>query len=127
MESALRARLLAASAITAIVGQRVYWDERPQGGVLPDITLTLVTDIRAQHLKGFDMSEAVVQVDVRATSFAGKKALKEAVIAALVPSHTGNGVVFMRATDILARPANERTETQFIYRDAIDFRLRWKA
>lgn len=124
MEGALRARLVAAATSA---GSRVYWDDRPQGAALPAVVLSVISDIRAQHLKGFDMLEARVQADVLALSFADKKVLKEAVIAALAPAHLGNGVQFMRATEISAVPRNERTETQFIFRDAINFLIRWKA
>jgi hypothetical protein len=121
MEGALRARALA-GATGAVVGSRVYWDERPQGGVLPDVTMWIVSDIRAQHMKGFQgLQPTRVQVDVRAASFAQKKALKEAVIADLTPAHTGNGIRFDRATGVLARTLNERTGTQFIYRDGVEF------
>jgi hypothetical protein len=126
MEGALRARLLAAAPVTAKVGTRVYWDDRPQSSSLPAVLLTVISDIRDQTLKGFDMPEARVQADVLALSFADKKALKEAVIAALAPAEEINGIQFMRATDISAVPRNERTDTQFVFRDAIDFLIRWK-
>lgn len=125
MEGALRARLLAASAVTNIVSQRIYWDDRPQSEPLPAVVLSTPSDVRPQHLKGFDLPETLVQVDVLGTTFAQKKALKEAVIATLAPSHNGNGIQFQRASDIAARPLNERTETQFVFRDAIDFLMRW--
>lgn len=127
MEGALRARLLAATPVTSLVAQRVYWDDRPQGSPLPAVLLTVISDLRSQTLSDFDMREARVQVDVFGTTFAQKKALKEAVIAALAPASLINDVQFMRASDISAVPRNERTETQFVFRDAIDFLIRWKA
>lgn len=126
MEGALRARLLAAASVTAIAEQHVYWDERPQGGALPDVTLLLVVDNRAQHFSGFQsLLDAWLQVDVRGLSFAQKKALKEAVIATLAPAHTGNGIKFERATEIRSHPANERTDTQFIFRDIVEMTLHY--
>jgi hypothetical protein len=117
MEGALRARLLAAVP-------RVYWDERPQDSVLPDVTLLLAADSRDQHMEGFqELQPARVQADVRGRSFAEKKTLKEAVIAILGIPHTGNGISFSAATEIMAHTANERTETQFIFRDIIDFTI----
>lgn len=128
MEGALRARLLAATPVTALVGQRLYWDERPQGGQLPDVTLLLVVDNRDQHFEGFQsLQSAWLQVDVRGTSFAQKKALKEAVIAALAPADTSNGIRFERATEIRSHPANERTETQFIFRDIVEMTIHHSA
>lgn len=124
MEAALRARLLA--AVSALVGSRVYWEERPQGSALPAITLLLVVDERDQHMGGFhDLKKALLQVDVWATSFASKKAIKEAVIAALAPAHSGNGVTFRGAVNIRSRPANERLETQLVYREIIEMDLHY--
>lgn len=123
MEGALRARLVDAATPA---GSCVYWDDRPQNSDLPAILLTVISDLRPQTLNDWDMLEVRVQVDVLAKTFAGKKTLKEAVIAALAPADLGNGIQFMRATDITAVPRNERTETQFIFRDAIDFLIRWK-
>lgn len=126
MEAVLRARLIAAVSVSALVGTRIYWDDRPQSSALPAILLTVISDIRGQLLGGWDMLEARVQADVLALSFAEKKALKEAVIEVLAPAYSGNGIQFMRATEIAAVPRNERTETQYIFRDAIDFLIRWK-
>lgn len=126
MEGALRARLLAAAPVTALVGQRVYWEDRPQTAALPAITLHVISDERDQHLGGFQtVKDALLQVDVWAASFASKKAIKEAVIAALAPAQTGSGIRFQAATNITARPANERTETQYIFRDIIELRIHY--
>lgn len=122
MEAALRARLLDLAA----VGGRVYWDERPQGSALPALTLSIVNDRRPENLKGFDVPETLVQVDVWAANFADKRSIREAVIAVLSPPATVGGIEFMRATEINSRGLNERTETAFIFRDAIDFLFRWK-
>ncbi|MES2902825.1 MAG: DUF3168 domain-containing protein [Pseudomonadota bacterium] len=121
MEGALRARLLAAAPVNALVAGRVYWEDRPQGSVLPDITLTPIDDARPQTMDGFQSFRPTqVQIDVRATTFSQKKALTEAVIAAVTPRETSNGIRFDRAADIRPRSLNERTDTQFIYRTAID-------
>lgn len=126
MEGALRARLLAAGAVTALVSTRIYWEDRPQSAALPAIVLSLIVDDRDQHLGGFQtVRDALLQVDVLATSFASKKAIKEAVITALAPAQTGNGIRFQGATQITARPQNERTETQYVFRDIIEMKLHY--
>jgi hypothetical protein len=85
-EAALRARLTGASAVALMVGQRVSWEDRPQETALPAITLGFVLDPRDQHMGGFQsLRRALVQIDVWATTFSSKKAIKEAVIAALAP------------------------------------------
>lgn len=123
MEAALRARLIAAATLA---GSRIYWEDRPQAAALPAVLLSVISDNRDQHLQGFDMNSARVQVDVLALTYEDKKSLKEAVIAALAPAQLGNGIQFMRAVDISVVPRNERTETRFVFRDAIDFLFRWK-
>lgn len=121
MEGALRARILAAAPVTALVGQRVYWEDRPQAGALPDVTLNVITDERGQTFDGFQgLRGTNIQIDVRATTYAAKKALTEAVIAAVTPKAVSNGIKFGRASDIRTRSLNERTDTQFIHRTAID-------
>jgi len=128
MEGALRARLLAAAPVAALVGARIYWEDRPQGSVLPAITLSLPVDGRDQHMGGFQsVRDVQLQVDVWARSFAEKKALKEAVIAALTPAHTGNGIRFQAATRIDALSLNERVETQMIFRDMIRMALHFSS
>lgn len=121
METALRARLLAAPAVTALVDQRVYWVERPQGSQLEAITLQHVSDTRRTNFDGFDgMQPGYVQVDVWASSYAKGKAIKEAVIAALAPPAVQDGIRFTRA-DADARDLSERAETITIFRPSIDF------
>ncbi len=126
-EGALRARLTAAAPVTALVGQKIYWVDRPQSTALPAITLQMIDDNRAQHMGGFhSLQRAVVQVDVWASSYASGKAIKEAVIAALVPEVTANAVEFQRAF-VTARDISERTETQFIHRPSLDFTFHYSA
>ena len=127
-EGALRARLLAASPVTTLVGQRVYWVDRPQAAGLPAITLQIIDQERAQHMQGVQgLQSALVQIDGWAadieggpSGYAQGKALKEAIIAALLPEETSNGVKFGRAF-VRSRDLSERTETQFIHRPSMDF------
>lgn len=124
---ALKARLLAEPAVSTIVGNRVTWVDRPQGQALPAITLQVVDDERAQHMKGFQgLRRSVVQVDVWATGYRQAEAIKEAVIETLVPSGTALGVQFSRAF-VRARDLGERTEAQFIYRPSMDFTFFYSA
>lgn len=126
-ESALRARLLAAAPVTSLVEQRITWVNRPQGSALPAITLQIIDDDRAQHMAGFQgLQRVVVQLDIWATSYGQGKALKEAVIAALAPENTSNGIHFERAF-VRARDLSERTETQFIHRPSLDFTFHYSA
>ena len=118
---ALRARLIAAAPVTALVGQRVYWVDRPQASALPAITLQTISEARRQHMKGFDgLDVSRVQIDCWATSYAQAQALQEAAIAATIDEHAGNGIRFARAFIDSIRDLGERVETQFIHRASID-------
>jgi hypothetical protein len=120
-QGALRARLIAAASVTALVAQRVYWVDRPQASALPAITLQTISEARPQHLKGFDgLSASRVQIDCWAPSHIGSTQLADAVIAAVVPENTANGIHFDRAFIDSIRDLGERVETQFIHRASID-------
>lgn len=120
-QAAFRARLTGAGAITSLVSTRIYWVDRPQTSSLPAITLQTITDARPQHMKGNQVSrESMVQVDVWASTYASARTISEAVIAALVPENTANGVRFDRAFVDNIRDLGEQTETVFIHRTSID-------
>ncbi len=120
-QGALRARLLAAAPVTALVAQRVYWVERPQASALPAVTLQTISDTRPQHMTNFDgLDVARVQVDVWGLSYSQVKAIAESVINAVVAQATSNGIRFDRAFIDSIRDLGERTETQFIHRTSID-------
>jgi hypothetical protein len=131
-EGALRARLLSAAPVVALVAdwrdtKAIYWVDRPQASALPAITLQTIDDDRAQHMGGFQsMQRALVQVDIWAATYAAGKALKEAVIAALVPAASGNGIDFRRAF-VRGRDLSEQTETQFVHRPSLDFTFFYSA
>lgn len=123
-QGALRARLLAASPVTALVAQRIYWVDRPQAAALPAITLQSISEDRPQHFAGFDgLDVNRCQVDVWAASYAQVQQVKEAVIAALVPESTANGIHFARSFLDSIRDLGERTETMFIHRASIDLMI----
>lgn len=120
-QGALRARLIAAAPVTALVGTRVYWVERPQATSLPAITLQTISEDRRQHMAGFDgLDVSRVQIDCWATKHVGSTELAEAAIAALIPAATSNGVRFERAFIDSLRDLGEQAGTQFIHRASID-------
>ena len=123
---AMHARLLAAPAVTALVGQRVTWIDRPQASALPAITLQTITEDRPQHMGGFDgLRDVTVQVDIWATTYVETKAIMEAVIDALIPANIGNGINFARSFIDGIRDLGERVETAFIHRTSIDLKVHY--
>lgn len=134
METALRARLAAAAPIDALIWKSetgvpaIHWVERPQGGGLPAITLQVIPTPRVQSMEGFvGLQSTQVQIDVWAASYGQKKTLAEAVVAAVVPATTINGIRFERAfVERMGDRSATDTRTQgqdglpFIHRTEID-------
>lgn len=125
MEGAFRSRLLA-EPVATIIENRVYWVDRPQGKALPDVTLSVVSTVREEHMKGFQALQFVrVRADCRGATYAEAKALSEAVIAAAVPPATVNGINFRRASVIGPRDRGENTAAGFIHNKQIEFIVRF--
>lgn len=124
MESALRARLKNDAGVSAIVGTRVDWDERPQRSAYPAVVLEIAADPRPQHMAGFPGFRGTrVQINCFGTTALQKQTLREAVIAAAVPAATQDGVEFLHAfvNDVLSRSKN--TETSFVHHDIVDLTI----
>lgn len=67
------------------------------------------------------LDQANVQIDVWGTTYSQVRQIADAVIAALLPAQTGNGVKFSRAFIDSITDRGERVETQFIHRAQLDF------
>lgn len=128
-EAALRRRLLADGALSALVADRVFWRLRQQGSALPAVVLTLISDPRPQTLKGFQGNRgSLVQFDCWAdggkdgeeNTRAEVAALREAVIAALAGPFAQDGVQFSRSMFDPVRDLGEATDTGFVHRDSFD-------
>ena len=83
--AATRTRLLAVSAVTDLVGTRVYWEALPQGATLPAIVLELNTsECIDRHLAGTGvLFESSVNVYCYADTHTASVALGDAVYTAL--------------------------------------------
>lgn len=128
LEPAVAARLLAAPDVTSIAGQRIGWLQRL---ATPCVSLTIVSDPRPQHYRGFQrVRQTDIQADCWADNPGAAAALREAVIAALVPAATRNGVTFQRGRVENIRHGAEREPAgsagrpdAVLYRESIDFIL----
>lgn len=124
MQSALRARLLAAAPVTALVGTRIDWDKRPQANVLPAIVLEFVTEDRDQHMAGFQATrQPLVRVHCWASKAADAHNLAEYVTAALVPAATQSGVRFLRSFATLRSMPPEDTDNGLVHRQIVELRI----
>lgn len=121
-QSGVRARLLANSTVSGIVGSRVDWVTRPQKAALPAISLQTVSDPRPDHLKGVDGARATrVQCDCWAVTYASAMTLARAAIAALQPPATISGKKFGNARVDAQRDLGENiADGSFIHRQSVD-------
>lgn len=127
LQGALRARAVASAALNVIVAGRVYSVTRPQNTPLPAITFQRISDPRPQHLKGFnELRDTRVQFDCWGNTSVQVSQMAEALIAALVPEQTGNGIVFNRAIVDSVNDGGETVGTGFVYRVRIDLIFWWQ-
>jgi len=102
MEEAIVAKLLATSALTVLVGQRIHWDQRPQGSSLPAITIFVVDGAPLYTDEGSaGLRRMLIQIDCWAKNDGGvsgstkAKLVAREVIAALSSvSMTQSGIEF---------------------------------
>jgi hypothetical protein len=120
-EAALRGRLRSDAGVAALAGDRIEWSVRPQGSPLPAVTLLMIAETVDQTLEDFQERQfARVQVDVRAETRSEAVALRKAVIAAVAPAGTFDGVNFGRATFDPVTDRGSNSETGFVHRDSFD-------
>lgn len=129
MEEALIARLLATTGVTALVSTRIYWVERPQAKALPSITLQVISPGRSYTFGGADgTADPRVQVDCWGRSYSEAKAVSRAVIDALEPPASQDGIEFHKgfldaASD---EPVEDLPGGGKVYRVSMDFFLWWR-
>lgn len=126
MEEALVARLVAATAITALVGQRVSWFERQRGDALPALTLTKVSPGRDYAHDGADGCDGPrVQIDCWANTDSHALALRNALIAEMEQGAVVGGVTFHPAQLELESWVGEETVDggERLFRAILDFQF----
>jgi hypothetical protein len=101
MEEALTKHLLASTAVTAMVGDRITWDERPQGDSLPSLVLQVIDGAPEYSDEGSArLTTLRVQIDCWATHADGAnggtiaKQLGRAVAEALPVAMMIDGIDF---------------------------------
>lgn len=121
-QGGIRARLLAAAPVAAIVGTRVDWMTRPQKSALPAVTLQTASDARPEHLKGPDGARSTrVQIDCWAATYSAALTLARAIIAALQEPATISGKKFGNARVDSQRDLGETvSDGSFVHRQSMD-------
>src|SRR3546814_10766144 len=113
MDKALRDRLIADPAISAIVGTRVYWIDRPQSAsALPAIVLQKVSPGRTYTTKGATTLQGTrVQFDLFGLDYRDIAPLYEALLAEMEQPETVAGINFG-----MARSEETTSELQSLMR-----------
>src|SRR4051812_39144976 len=97
-EEDLRSRAADDPAVKALVGKAsIAWGDRPQASALPGITFELIGGAREQHMQGFQALQRVpVQASVWSRDRLDARDVREALIAAVVPTGTTGATAFRR-------------------------------
>tara|TARA_R110002020_G_scaffold131911_1_gene294787 strand:- start:2772 stop:3155 length:384 start_codon:yes stop_codon:yes gene_type:complete len=126
MEDELVDLLMAAPAVSALIGARVYWGERPQGGDLPAIVLHLVGGGEGATLSGGDGLEICrVQVDAWSATPRGSIDLRRAITRTL-QGYAGGGFRGIFEDGRRMDRAGGTNEEQRPWRASVDFVTNWK-
>ncbi len=78
----VRTELVAASAVTALVGERIYPGKAPQGAAAPYVVVTTISDVPESSFTGTtdeELRDARVQVDSYAAGYLDAHAVAKAV------------------------------------------------
>lgn len=124
MERALRTRMKADAAITAIVGSHVHWKRRPERSPYPSLVLTLVnSDYTQSHdgLTGFRPS--LVRFSCFAEDLSTAVALRGAVIDVILQPAIVDGTEFLVAQGVSTRSRQNDTDAGVIDQEIVEATL----
>jgi hypothetical protein len=129
MEEVLANLLLAHAPIPAIVGNKVFWDELPQGLEHPSIVMFLISAPRGHTYTGVDqLHRDRVQFDCRAATADQRRLLAEALDARLGGfKGTFEGVTFQGAFNQGRRGRSEKDGATGSFTASIDYLIVWSA
>lgn len=97
-EEDLLARIRADGGLTALVGARSHWGERPRGGALPAVVLHLISPDRAYaHGGAVGLAGERVQFDCLGETLAAALGVARALPASLEPLEVVGGTSFKAA------------------------------
>lgn len=126
MEELLREALLANTALTALVGQRVTWLDRPQGSALPAVTLQIAAGARSYTMSGpVGLIAFVIQVDVWGGTYKSMKQVSRALIDALHSLKTAPLQAFIDSESETSERQDgpDATSSTTFYRTRLDCRV----
>lgn len=126
MEIDFRAVLAGHTALTDMVGSRIYPVQYPQGVANPALRYRVISATTGLHMQGSDgLSETLMQVDVRAGGFDQAVAVRDELVALLHPFRGVQGDTEFRLIRLETdRGVDfERPDSVEIWTASIDFRV----
>lgn len=126
MEKALRDYLLADTAIAAVIANRAYWMQRPQGATLPALVMTVISSVPVYEYTGAaPLVSARVQIDAYGAKYEAAKELARLVVARLGGQRVLQSGVNMRFFKVDER--DDRGEAQTagvaVFRVSTDYQV----
>lgn len=123
MEADLLALLVDTAEVAGLVEDRISWAAVPQGEADPNLVLYKVTGAPGLHMRGTDgLEAALVQMNIRALSFASMIAVRNSVVGLL---HGYRGIKgdteFQQIALRDERQGSAKPETTLYYTDQLDF------
>jgi hypothetical protein len=133
LAEALVARLAAATPVTDVVAERIYWGARPQGSALPCLLLAQVSGVPEITLEGEepDLITSRVQVESMGRSALAARQLLTAATEVLISAATvtigPDSMEFELGERLGPRDLGEADEKGFVHRPVSDVILRHSA
>lgn len=127
MEEELRSLLLATSAVTDIVGDKINWGSMPQGQEYPGVALHVIDEVSENTMTGPDgLLQGRVQVDCYALTYRQAKLLSRAIRTRLDGYRGGgfSGIFLAGARDSREGGTNEADRP---FRVSLDFLTNWRS
>ena len=127
MQLVLANLLLEGSALRAVVDDRVFWDEFPQGLDYPGIVMFYISGVPGNHMQGSDgLTPARVQFDCRGNSADEARRIAEALDARL-GGFMGiyDGIRFSGCFKLAHRTRADRDGASRWFTASTDYRIWW--
>lgn len=124
MDEALHALLLANAALTARVGQRVFWGEAKQGEALPAVVLNIISAVDHAHMSGGGYIVYRVQIDCIGVDRPAARLVSRDVTAAI--NRTRNGSIrFVQSDGERETVGDAAGQRAFVVQQ--DYLITWRA
>jgi hypothetical protein len=133
LAEALLARLSAATSVTDIAAERLYWGVRPQGSALPALVMRQVSSVPEETLAGEDpdLWTTRIQLEAMARSHAEAWALAKAASSTLLPAVVvgtdPQSIEFELGERLGPRDLGEADEKGFVHQAVTDMIFRHSA